>query len=207
MPVSFDQGHVQAKSMIQIEYFYSSFLAIIAIRTGSGAIFLFPPYSPESNGKADRLNRTLTDMDVFMLKNMTAENSEKFGVEGIRAAIRNIRYTKACATRQTPPEALHGIKPDLSHIWVFESKAFVHKPMKRQTWKHDGKGEEVVLVVFDRGTSFRIFMPALGSVIVSPDVTFDKSKRDTRYDDTEKIQSILFDLDVAGRGSTCGSRC
>lgn len=98
--------------------------------------------STDSNGKAERLKRIFIDMGSFTLNNMAAENSEKFWEERISAAIRNILYKKACSTSRTPSEELHGMRPDLSHIRVFESKSFLHKAKKRRTRKFGGKGEE-----------------------------------------------------------------
>ena len=73
------------------------------------------PYSPESNGVAERMNRTLFDKACTMLD--TSEAPLELWAEAILAAayIRN-RLPTRTLNGMTPHEAWTGQKPSIRHI-------------------------------------------------------------------------------------------
>lgn len=81
---------------------------------------LSAPYSPESNGKAERLNRTLLDMARTML--IDAEhlpNHRRLWAEAVNNAnfLRNRMFTTAASDPdKTPYELIMGKKPSLAHV-------------------------------------------------------------------------------------------
>ena len=86
--------------------------------------------------------------------------------------IQNRLPTKAA--EKTPFELWHGFKPDLSHIHVVGSKAYVHIPKEKRT-KWDSHAEEGVLVGYNETSKgYRILFPATSKVTASQTVVFDE---------------------------------
>ena len=74
------------------------------------------PKTPEQNGVAERLNRTLMEMVPTML--FESNLPHKFWAEVLSAYLRNLSPTKA-VNGMTPFEAFHGRKPDVKHVQEF----------------------------------------------------------------------------------------
>lgn len=105
-------------------------------------------YTPQQNGVAERLNRTLLDMVRSMLSECGLPPN--FWAEALSAAV-GIRNMTATRNKewQTPLELLSGRKPDVRHLRVFGSEAWTHV-MKRK--KLDDKGRRgIVLNCLPRG--------------------------------------------------------
>lgn len=85
------------------------------------------PKTPEQNGVAERLNRTLVEMSRSML--LDAKLPKKFWAESVSTAVylRNRCPTKAIKGK-TPYEALYGKKPNVNHLRVFGCDAYTHIP-------------------------------------------------------------------------------
>ena len=66
-------------------------------------------------------------------------------------------------------------RPDLSHIRAFGARAFVHIPKERRKGKFAKRAKSGYLVEFDRGDSYRVYLPDEGRVVISRDVSFDES--------------------------------
>lgn len=134
------------------------------------------PYSPESNGSAERLNRSLMDMARTLIWGMETPRKELWA-EAVNTAcyIRNRLITASCKEVYTPYEVLHGRKPDVSHLKIFGSKAYVYKPSVRRNGKFDSRSEEGILVGYCRGNAYRILMNGSNRIIESKDVTFDEN--------------------------------
>ena len=134
-------------------------------------------YSPESNGKAERLNRTLLDMARTMLLSAPQlPKLKQMWAEAVNTAcyIRNRLFTSVSSVEKTPYEILLNKRPDISHIRVFGSRAYVHIPKNHRIWKLDKRAHAGFLVGFERGNSFRVYLPDEGKVVVSRDVTVDE---------------------------------
>ena len=125
---------------------------------------LSAPYSPESNEKAKRPNRTLIDAarsSMAAAKHIT--KVQKLWAEFDNAAIylRNRMYTKAANDPdKTPFEAMFRSKPDMGHLRKLGSKAYVHIPKPRRQGKFTGRAELVYLVGYDSGNAYRVYMPS-----------------------------------------------
>lgn len=113
---------------------------------------LSPPHSPESNGKAERLNRTLLDMARTMLLDASnIPNHKVLWAEAVNTAnyIRNRLYSSASNDpNKTPYEMVMGSKPNLSHFPTFGSRAFVHIPKAKRKGKFDKRAEQRFCVGF-----------------------------------------------------------
>ena len=90
------------------------------------------PYTPEQNGIAERMNRTLVEMIRVLLKSSGLDG--RFWVEALLFAV-DIR--NRCSTRaldnKTPLQVLTGKIPSIDHIRVFGSKVFMHIPKESKT--------------------------------------------------------------------------
>ena len=139
---------------------------------------LTAPYSPESNGKAERLNRTLLEMARTMLNGASkAPGYKTLWAEAAHTAnyIRNRLYTTpGKMTDKTPYEVAMNKKPDLSHIRIFGTESFVHIPKQK---RQDKMGERVEIgycVGFTSGNGYKIYLLQRRIIIVSRDVPFDE---------------------------------
>lgn len=105
------------------------------------------PYTPEQNGKAERENRTIMESARTMIghKNL----SRALWAEAVNTAVYVFNRTpKSKNPKQTPFEIWHGKKPDLSHIRVFGSVAYVHVPHQMRR-KLDAKAKRMLLVGYE----------------------------------------------------------
>jgi transposase InsO family protein len=102
------------------------------------------PYSPQQNGLAERMNRTLVERAKCML--FDAQLSKKFWPEAVATAayIVNRSPTKS-VNGKTPIEMWTGKKPNLSNMKIFGSEVMVQVPKeKRQKW--DSKSRKLCLL-------------------------------------------------------------
>ena len=85
------------------------------------------PKTPQQNGVAERLNRTLVETTRSML--IDAKLPYRFWAEALSTAVylRNRSPTKA-VDGITPCEAWTGKKPDVAHMCVFGCEAYAHIP-------------------------------------------------------------------------------
>ena len=157
-------------------------------------------YSPESNGKAERLNRTLLDISRTMLIGAKhLPKRKQMWAEAVNAAcyIRNRLFsTASMAPTMTHYEVMMNKKPNISHF--FGSKAYVHVPGAKRTEKFSQRARVGYLVGFERGNSFRVYLPEEEILVVSRDVSIDESYEGPQLvrngpDDTEDGFSVQFD--------------
>lgn len=88
------------------------------------------PYTPQQNGLAERMNRTLLERARCMLLN--AKLQKQYWAEAVSCAA---YITNRCPTRAlsflTPEEIWTGKKPNISHLKIFGCEAMVHKPKEK----------------------------------------------------------------------------
>jgi hypothetical protein len=85
------------------------------------------PDTPQHNGVAERMNRTLLDKVRAMLLDADLPKSYWYDALTYTAFLHNVSPTRSLE-HTTPEEAWSGNKPDISSIRVFGSCAFVHIP-------------------------------------------------------------------------------
>jgi hypothetical protein len=148
------------------------------------------PYTPEQNGAAERLNRTLLERARAMLIDARMEGS--WWAEAVVTAcyIRN-----RCPTHgrsKTPWELLMGSKPDISHMRVFGCAAWVHVP-RAQRRKFEPVSKRGVLVGYF-SKAYRVWMPESDRIMVTAAVVFDETPRAAEQaaaPDTAQQQQLL----------------
>jgi hypothetical protein len=90
------------------------------------------PDTPQHNGIAEHMNHTLLDKVRSMLHDASLPKMYWHDALVYAAHLHNV--TPKCALEGiTPEEAWSGNKPDVSHLRVFGTQAFVHVPDKQHT--------------------------------------------------------------------------
>ena len=108
------------------------------------------PRTPEQNGIAERMNRTLVETVRSML--FGASLPHAFWAEALSTAVylRNRSPTKA-VQGMTPYEAWIGEKPVVKHLRVFGCNAYAHVP-KEERGKLDSKAKKCTFVGYGNET-------------------------------------------------------
>ena len=108
------------------------------------------PKTPEQNGVAERMNRTLVEAVRSMLTG--ARLSHEFWAEALATAVylRNRSPTRA-VKGMTPYEAWTTEKPTVAHLRVFGSVAYAHIP-KDERGKLDPKAKKCIFVGYGEET-------------------------------------------------------
>ena len=155
---------------------------------------LTAPYTPEQNGSAERLNRTLLEKVRAMLQD-AGVNKILWGEALICANyVRNRSPVSGLST--TPLEMFSGYKPDVSHLRVFGCTAFAHVPKKLRS-KLDAVAVKGIMVGYEQSTKgYRVYVPATGKVVISASVVFDESTVSTPLPVSD-AQQFTFDDDIS----------
>jgi transposase InsO family protein len=131
-----------------------------------------PAYSPESNGMAERANRTI--MEKLRSMQSWAELPNYFWAECAVYAnlLRNL--SPAAGISKTPWELMHGTKPNISQLRIYGALCYIHKPKELRS-KLDFKTERGIIVGHDfRAHTYRVYVN--GSIRTVRDVKADETK-------------------------------
>lgn len=161
------------------EYCNASFLSIL--RKAGIQHQTTVPYTPEQNGVAERMNRTIVEKARCML--FDADLNKPFWAEAVSTAVFLInRSPTRCLKDITPEEAWSGKKPNLNNLRVFGCKAMAHVPkQKRKKW--DSKSVECIFVGYCVNTKgYRMFDPTSKKCWTARDVTFLENKNVVEID-------------------------
>lgn len=128
-------------------------------------------YTPQQNGVAERVNRTLVEMGRSCLSDGNHDLSLWAEAVCFAAYVRNRVINKA-NEKQTPFELWTGTKPDLSNLRIFGSTGYV---LEKRQGKHkfSEKSQEMILVGYgDRCKGYRMLDLKTRKVKYSRDVRF-----------------------------------
>ena len=107
-------------------------------------------YTPQSNGLAERYNRTLLDKVRSMLQD-TGLEMKFWGEAALHAAyLTNVTGGKANQGKK-PFELIHGVKPNIEKLRVFGCAAYIHEPKEKRIWKLARRGMPGILLGHENG--------------------------------------------------------
>ena len=131
--------------------------------------------TPQQNGRAERLNRTLMDMSRAMTNG--AGLDKKFWGEGVltSAYLKNRSPHAALEEGITPEEAWSGHKPSIRHLRVFGCKVGVHVPQESRGVVDPKSWNGIHVGYSSCHQGYRIWSPTQRKVIVSRDVIFHEN--------------------------------
>jgi len=134
-----------------------------------------PPYSPESNGVAERLNRTIGEALRAMLESAVTYD-KMLWAEAVLTSIYLIHHQPHLALKDlTPYEAFSSSKPSIQHLQRFGRECYIHVPYQK---RKDGKNlsprdQRAIFTGYTNTTNhYRVFLPNTKKTIVSPDISF-----------------------------------
>lgn len=169
---------------------FSDFLKNAGIRHQTST-----PYTPEQNGAAERLNRTLVERAKCMILN--AGLVKFFWAEAIKTAayIINRSPTRSLLFK-TPEEVWTGHKPNISNMKVFGCEAMVHLPKeKRKKW--DPKAQKMIFIGYCENTKgYRFILPNTRTIIKSRDAVFLECTVKRNYVTMELSETENKTLDI-----------
>ncbi|UYV73840.1 hypothetical protein LAZ67_11001074, partial [Cordylochernes scorpioides] len=125
------------------------------------------PYTPQLNGKAERLNRTLIEKTRALLLDSKL-NKEMWG-EATRVAAYLINRSPSNTIQTTPAQMWFGRKPNLSNVKLFGSEVYVKKLGNLK--KLDSKSEKYSLIGYS-GNGYRLWDMQKKRIIIARDVVF-----------------------------------
>ena len=134
------------------------------------------PHTPQQNGAAERLNRTLLERVRAMLHDSQLPLS--FWAEAVNTAnmVRNVSPASR-AGDQTPWERFHGLKPDVSRLRVFGCKVYTRVATGPGTGvrKLDARSEVGCLVGYEpHSKAYRVWSPERRKLLIVRDVRCDE---------------------------------
>ena len=128
-------------------------------------------YSPEQNGAAERLNRTLLDKVRPMLED--AHLPKSLWAEALATANYLRNRSPVSGRDKTPIELLTGTKPDVSHLRIFGISCYALIPKQLRN-KLAPTSEPGRLIGYPPGTKgYKILLDS-GRIVISRDVTFNE---------------------------------
>ena len=157
------------------------------------------PYTPQQNGAAERLNRTLMERVRAMLHG--AQLDVDMWAEAAVTAnfIRN--RSPISGRAKTPWELFYNSKPDISHMRVFGSKAYVHIP-KHFRRMLDVLSKPGIFIGYEANSkAYRVLLDD-GKITVSRDVIFDEAQKQITADPAPSTTLLIEEeSDLSGEDS------
>jgi hypothetical protein len=129
------------------------------------------PYTPQLNGKAEKLNRTHVEKARAMLFDSNLD-SEIWGEATLNAAYL-LNRSPTLTIDMTPAEKWYGKKPDMNKIKLFGCRAYTKK--LNQLKKFESRTIESIFVGYtDNG--YRLWNPEKREIFAARDVVFNENE-------------------------------
>ena len=147
------------------------------------------PYSPQQNGTAERMNRTLMDKVRSMLYHSNLPLH--FWGEALATATYLSNRSPTSTLEETPFERWHGTKPDISNLRVFGCVAYAHIPDEKRK-KLDKKSKKCIFVGYPPGKKgYKLFDPITRKMLYSRDVIFVETVFDHSIEKIDEPDELL----------------
>lgn len=157
------------------------------------------PYTPEQNGTAERLNRTLCERARAMLREAALPGGRVWWPDAVLTASYLRNRSPADGKDATPWELLTGGgPPQLGHIRVWGCQCWVLMPRGQREDKFCPRGESGRLVGFadsstgEMSKGYKVWLAQRDEVVVSRSVAFDENVywvEPTEGDDLEEVRA------------------
>ena len=129
------------------------------------------PYTPQQNGVAERLNRTIMENVRSMLYHSNLPLYLWAEAVATVVYLRNMSPTSSFKG-ETPYERWYGVKPNVDHLRIFGCNVYVHIPDEKRR-KLDPKAFKGIFVGYPDGCKgYKIFVPETRRMYRSRDVKF-----------------------------------
>lgn len=146
------------------------------------------PYTPQQNGRSERELRTIVESARSMLINKHVP--QELWSEAVNTAAYLLNRTASSQVQKmTPYEKWFGRKPELKHIRIFGSPAYMAIPPQfRKKW--DPKSRKLLFVGYEGYSSnYRLWDAAKRRIEVSCNVTFNENEA---MDFEEEVFTLKF---------------
>lgn len=110
----------------------------------------YPPFTPDSNGRAERLNRAMLDKSCSVI-NPLGFSYTNLWADAVATAnyIRDVMYRKGCQRQGvTPIRELMGIKPDMSNLRIFGCASLVTIPNQPRVRKFANQAHKGMMAAY-----------------------------------------------------------
>lgn len=149
------------------------------------------PYSPQQNGLAERMNRTIIEKVRCML--LQSGLSKQFWAEAVLAAV-NVINIIPTVNNTAPNEMYNNKKCNMKLFRVFGCRAMVWKPEQKRK-KLDAKSFECVFLRYaDDAKAYRLYDMNTKKIVISRDVLFLEN------------ENAIIDSNTANNGRNCIER-
>ena len=128
------------------------------------------PYTPEQNGKAERLNYTLISSVRSILADM---HLPKTLWDELIKTVAYLKNRSPGINGITPYELGNHVRPDLSHLKVVGSRAWVHIPKEKRV-KLDVRSWQGIFIGYEGKNQYRVYNPRTGRVHITRDLFVDE---------------------------------
>jgi hypothetical protein len=133
------------------------------------------PYTPQQNGVAERMNRTLIKKARSMI--IGSGLGQEFWAEGVGITCYLVNRSPSSALDdKTPHEVWYGRKPSLQHLRVFGCDVYVHVPKENRS-KMYKKAKKCIFIGYKDGVKgYKLWNLETKKTIYSRDVVFREVK-------------------------------
>ncbi|KMQ84513.1 retrovirus-related pol polyprotein from transposon tnt 1-94 [Lasius niger] len=131
-------------------------------------------YTPQQNGLAKRMNRTIIEKARWMLLELKLEKD--MWTEAVLAAVYLINRSPTRVLKgKTPTELWYEEKPNLKKLRVFGSLIYLHLPKEINSGKLDSRTLKCIFVGYCPN-GYRLWNPKENKILYGSDVVFDELK-------------------------------
>jgi hypothetical protein len=133
------------------------------------------PYTPQQNGVAGRMNKTLMEKERSFLSGV--ELGQELWAEVVSTTCYLVNRSPSSALDDTTPHELwSGNKPSLQHLRVFGCDVYVHVPKENRS-KRDNKAKKCIFIGYkDVVKGYKLWNPETKKIVYSRDVVFTEVK-------------------------------